>query len=56
MLPEMAEQGTRKLRLDGEELLENQAYRVDGYHACVDEIGCGASDAMRTLAFGLVAS
>jgi hypothetical protein len=20
--------------------LENQAYRVDGYHACVDEIGC----------------
>ena len=38
------------LRLDGEVLLM-EAYRIDGHHACLDELGCGAGDAMRTLSF-----
>ena len=42
--------GVSSLRLDGEVLL-TEAYRIDGHHACVDELGCGAGDAMRTLSF-----
>ena len=36
------EKSTLRLALDGEVLLSD-AVRMDGKHACVDEIGCGAS-------------
>ena len=37
-----------RLALDGEVML-NDDFRMDGQHACVDNVGCGADGAARSL-------
>ena len=39
-----------RLALDGEVMLVD-AVRLDGNHACVDAVGCGAGGAMRTVSW-----
>ena len=37
-----------QLALDGEILMAD-AFRIDGNHACVDQVGCGAAGGLRTV-------
>ena len=48
--PLVAGQAQLRLALDGELLLAD-AIRRDGNHACVDQLGCGAAGAPRTVAW-----
>ena len=43
--------GGRRLALDGEVLLGDGMVRMDGQHACVDQLGCGAGGAARSLSW-----